>query len=483
MKIKELFKGIDSVVIKGSKETTITGLSNDSRLVAPGHLFIAKRGQTFHGADFIVQALESGAAAVVTDLYDPFIKEPQIIASNSAELEAILAHRFYGAPSEQLYVIGVTGTKGKTTTTYMIHHLLNALQKPCGLIGGVETLLGHERRSSTLTTHTSLQNHRWLREMISQGCQSAVIEVSSHGLEQGRVAEIAFDVAIFTNLTPDHLDYHETMEKYGAAKRKLIDQMAKGPKKQKRSLINADSPWCSFMLDQAHAWTFGTHNLADIRASDIRMSRTGTQFVVDFKSAREEFCLPVIGKFNVYNALGAIGVGLNLGHTLAEIHFALRTFPGTPGRLQSVPNNKGISVFVDHSHMGEALSNALKSLRELSPNQLICIFGAGGDRPRERRSGLAKAAEEYADLSIITSDNPRTEDPSAICQEILAGFKNQTLPIVEVDRRSAIHLGVSLAKPGDIVLIAGKGHEKVQIFAHQTVPFDDYAVATEALHA
>jgi len=483
VKLKELFKGIDSVSIKGSKETTITGLSNDSRVVAPGHLFIAKQGKTFHGADFIAQALESGATAVVTDLYDPFIKQPQIIASNPAELEAILAHRFYGAPSEQLYVIGVTGTKGKTTTTYMIHHLLNALQKPCGLIGGVDTLLGHERRTSTLTTHTCLQNHRWLREMTQQGCIAAVIEVSSHGLEQGRVAQIAFDVAIFTNLTPDHLDYHNTMEEYAAAKRKLIDQMANGPKKQKRSLINADSPWSSFMLDKTHAWTFGIDAAADIQAFDIRISREGTRFVVGFKGQREEFCLPVIGKYNVYNALGAIGVGLNLGYSLADIQTALGTFPGTPGRLQSVPNERGISIFVDHSHMGEALANALKALKELSPKKLICIFGAGGDRPRERRSGLAKAAEEFADLSIITSDNPRSEDPSAICQEILAGFKNRTLPIVEVDRRSAIHLGVHLAKPGDIVLIAGKGHEKVQIFAHQTIAFDDYAVAKEALDA
>jgi UDP-N-acetylmuramoyl-L-alanyl-D-glutamate--2,6-diaminopimelate ligase len=363
----------------------------------------------------------------------------------------------------------------------MVHHLLQEFGIPCGLVGTVETIVGGERRSSTLTTHSNIQNQKLLREMVLHGCKGAALEVSSHGLVQSRTENIAFDMAIFTNLTSDHLDYHHTVEKYAIAKRKLLQQLDGSCKKKIRALINADSPWAPFMRGKAPTWTFGIDTAADIMASSIRLDTEGTRFTLEFAGQKEELIIPLMGRFNVYNAMGAIGVGLNLGKSLPEIASALRTFQSAPGRLESIPNTKGISVFVDYAHTGEALENVLKTVRELGPKRLICIFGCGGNRDPQRRTNMAKAAERYADLAIITSDNPRNEDPMAICGEILAGFQDRSFPIVEVDRRSAIHLGVQLARPGDILLIAGKGHEKVQILAHQTIAFDDCAVAKEAL--
>ena len=489
MKLKQLFKGIEGVEIRGSKDIELTGISTDSRIISPGHLFLAKQGISDHGVDFISHALDSGASAILTDLYDPFVKVPQIIAPNPGALEALLASKFYGDPSRELYVVGVTGTKGKTTTSYMVHHLLQELGLSCGLVGTVETIVGTESRSSTLTTHSSIKNQKLLREMVLRGCHAAALEVSSHGLDQGRTENIAFDCVIFTNLTPDHLDYHQSLEKYAAAKRKLFEQLDESPKKNKRALINADSEWSSFMKGRESVWTFGLEKpgdrsgdkSADISASHLRTENGQTHFVVEFAGHQEAFAIPVMGRFNVYNALGAIGVGLHRGAGLSQIASAMRSFKTAPGRLEPIANDRGLSIFVDYAHTGEALENVLKTLREIAQQKIICIFGCGGNRDPQRRTNMAKAAEQYADIAIITSDNPRGEDPMAICQEVLAGFRDPGFPRVEVDRRAAIHLGLEFAKAGDIVLIAGKGHEKVQILAHQTIAFDDCAVVREAL--
>jgi UDP-N-acetylmuramoyl-L-alanyl-D-glutamate--2,6-diaminopimelate ligase len=481
LKLKYLFKGIEGVEIRGSKDIELTGISTDSRIISPGHLFLAKQGVSGHGVDFISHALDSGASAILTDLYDPFVKVPQVIAPDPGALEALLASKFYGDPSLELYVVGVTGTKGKTTTSYMIYHLLKELGLGCGLVGTVETIVGTESRSSTLTTHSSIKNQKLLREMVLRGCEAVTLEVSSHGLEQGRTENIAFDCAVFTNLTPDHLDYHQSLEKYAAAKRKLFEQLDGSPKKNKRALINGDSDWASFMKGNESVWTFGVERPADIWASHLRTENGQTHFVVEFAGRQEAFMIPVMGRFNVYNALGAIGIGLHRGAGLPQIAAALRDFKAAPGRLEPIANDRGISIFVDYAHTGEALENVLKTLREIAQQKIICIFGCGGNRDPQRRTNMAKAAERYADVAIITSDNPRGEDPKAICQEILAGFRDPEFPRVEGDRRSAIHLGLQLAKSGDIVLIAGKGHEKVQILAHQTIAFDDCAVVREAL--
>lgn len=458
MKLKSLIKGLD-LVVKGSKEIDITGISSDSRTVAPGNLFIAKRGGSFDATHFVASAVSAGAVAAVTDIYDPFLEKTQIIHPNPSEIEAKLAARYYGFPAKDLFVVGITGTKGKTTTSYLVRHVLEGLKQPCGLIGTIETIVGEHRFSSHLTTHEALYNQRWLKEMVLKGCKAVSLEVSSHGLDQGRVEEIDFDIAVFTNLHSDHLDYHKTIEAYATAKKRLFQ-------KAKTSILNADSPWAEFM---GKGLTFGIEK-GDLRASDIVLSAQGTDFSV--QGCR--FHLPLIGRFNVYNALSAIAVGLQSGGKIAEIRDVLAKFDSVPARLERIGN-----VFVDFAHTGEALESALQTLKEISKGRVIVVFGSGGNRDPRRRTSMAEAADKWADFSIVTNDNPRQEDPSEIARQIVSAFKKA--PLVELDRKKAISTAIEMAGPNDLVLVAGKGHERVQIFAHETLPFDDFAVVKEAL--
>lgn len=469
-KLKALLKPFE-VEVRGSKEVEITGITADSRTAAPGSLFIAKKGTLYDGTQYIMEAVQAGAVAIVTDFFDPFLKQTQIVCSHPADLEAKLAARFYGNPSAELFVIGVTGTKGKTTTSYLIHHLFEGLKIPCGLVGTVETIVGKNRFDSTLTTHGAIQNQKLLREMVLQGCKAAVLEVSSHGLIQKRVDEIDFDVALFTNLTPDHLDYHKTTQEYAFAKKKLFERGA-------MAIVNADSPWAEFMAQEAI--TYGIERQADVRAQEIQFTSKGIECVVNAYGQTAHLHSFLLGRFNVYNLLAAIAVGLEHA-PLASIVEILSCFSHAPGRLERIANEQGFEVFVDFAHSGEALENVLATLREIAKRRLLVIFGCGGDRDSKRRTSMACAAEKWADLTIVTNDNPRSEDPQEICRQILTGFQHPGKVFVELDRKKAIERAISFAEPGDIVLIAGKGHEKTQIFAHQTLPFDDVAVAKEAL--
>lgn len=458
VKLKALLKGLD-VTVKGSKETSVTGISSDSRTLAPGNLFIAKRGASHDGTQFIDQAKRAGAAVVVTDIYDPFLQVVQLIHPKPETIEAKLAARYYENPSEELAVVGITGTKGKTTTSYLVKHFLDLGNKPCGLIGTVETIVGDHRHFSTLTTHDAISNQKLLKEMLLKKCEAAVLEVSSHGLVQKRVDEIHFDLAVFTNLYPDHLDYHKTMEEYAAAKKQLF-------LKAEKSIFNADSPWSSFM---GEGFTYGIEK-GDLCPERIEYASTGTTIYLN----GFEFRSPLIGKFNVYNLLAAVSVGLEMGLKMEQMRDALPSFIGAPGRMERIGN-----VFIDFAHTGEALENVLQTLKEIAQGKVIVVFGCGGNRDPQRRTAMAKAAEKWADVSIITSDNPRNEDPEEITRQILSGFK--TFPLVELDRKKAIERAIAMADKDDLVLIAGKGHEKVQIFASQTISFDDLLVAREAL--
>lgn len=460
MKLKTLIKDLN-IQVKGSKETDITGLSSDSRTVSPGNLFIAKKGSTYDGTQFISQALNAGAAAILTDIFDPSLNIPQLIHPDPASLEAKLAARYYGNPSKSLHIVGVTGTKGKTTTTYLIKHLFDHLDFSAGLIGTVETIIGDTHLPSQLTTHDSISNQKWLKEMLQKKCKAAVLEVSSHGLVQGRVDEIEFTQGIFTNLTPDHLDYHHTIEEYAKAKRKLFER-------SKSAILNADSPWSPFM---GKGFTYGIEK-GDIRAENISFTSFGTEFTIDGC----HFLSPLIGRFNVYNALAAIAAALQTGAKLAAIRDHLAQFGSVPARLERIGN-----VFVDFAHTGDALENVLQTLKEISKGKVIVVFGCGGNRDPQRRTNMARIADTLADISIITNDNPRKEDPQEILRQILSGFKKQ--PLVELDRRKAIQKAIDLATPNDLILIAGKGHERVQIFAHQTIPFDDVAIVKEILQS
>ena len=456
MKLKSLIQGI-SCEVKGSKEVLITGLSTDSRTVSPGNLFIAKKGLSNDGTQFIQQALNAGASAVVTDIFDPFLKLTQVILPAPQEVEARLAARYYANPSKDLYVVGVTGTKGKTTTSYLIKHVLDELGLYSGLIGTVETIIGETRFFSTLTTHDVISNQKWLKEMVQKGCKGAVLEVSSHGLSQGRVDEIEFNLGVFTNLTPDHLDYHASIADYAGAKRKLFEKAQKG-------IFNADSPWkmgCGF--------TFGIEK-GDLRAEKIVLGSTETHFFID----NVPFILPMIGRFNIYNALAAIAVGVEKGASLPLLSEILSKFSSVPARLERIGN-----VFIDFAHTGEALENVLSTLREIAKGKLIVVFGCGGNRDPLRRANMAKAAEKWADVAIVTNDNPRKESPEQIAEEIVKAFAR--VPLVELDRRCAIKMAIEMAGKDDLILIAGKGHERVQIFAHQTIPFEDAQVVKEFL--
>lgn len=474
MKLKGLLKGLSQIEVRGSKEVEITGMSSDSRTVAPGNLFIAKKGSSYDGSQFIAQAVATGAAAILTDFYDPFLKVVQLVAQEPHIWEAILSARYYQHPSRDLLVVGVTGTKGKTTTTYLVQHLLEGLGKKCGLVGTVETIVGEHRFPSSFTTHDVIYNQRILREMALKKCQAVAFEVSSHGLMQNRVDQIDFDIAIFTNLYPDHLDYHRTMEEYADAKKKLFVQSEK-------IIVNADSPWSARIKGDKKALTFGIEKKADVRGFQIELHSTQTVFFVEYQGKIAKFVSSLIGHFNVYNLLGAIALGLELGADLGKISEILSTFPSVPGRLQFVGEKEGARVFVDHAHTEEALFSALQALRAIGKKRVLVVFGCGGNRDPNRRPGMARAAEKLADFSIITNDNPRQEDPNEICRQIVSGFQNLDKMIIELDRKKAIHQALFLAEAGDMVLIAGKGHEKMQIFSHQTVPFDDVLVVQEAL--
>ncbi len=471
MKLKSLIKELGISLIKGSKDVDITGISADSRTVSPGNLFIAKKGSVFDGHQFVEKAVEAGAAAILTDMYDPSLKVTQLI--DSRPLTAPLAARYYGEPSKQLFTVGVTGTKGKTTTTYLIKQLL----EPCGLIGTVETITGQNRFFSPLTTQDILTNQKLLREMVLSGCRAAALEVSSHGLHQGRVEGIEFNIGLFTNLYPDHLDYHPSLQEYAAVKKTLLQQV------KECAIFNLDDPWSSFFRADCSVpqLTYAIEQEADIQAKEIRLTPQGTDFILSYRGQTHPFTTPLMGRFNISNALGAIAVALQRGQSLAQISASLSTFSSVPGRLQPVWPGMLPQVFVDFAHTGEALANVLKTLKEISRGKLLVVFGCGGDRDPQRRRAMAEAAEQYADQVVITNDNPRKEDPEAIVRQILASFRDLQKVCVELDRKKAIHLAIQMAGREDIVLIAGKGHERVQIFAHHTLPFEDASVAKEAL--
>lgn len=466
MKLKKLLKDLD-VEVKGSREIEVTGISSHSQFVSPGSLFIAKRGAAFDGTEFIPKAIEAGALAIVTDIYNPFLQGVvQIITPNITALEGLLAKRYYQIDQHPLFLVGITGTNGKTTTTYLIHHLLPY----CGLMGGVETIIGKQRFLSQLTTADVVTNHKMFKEMKEGGLKAAVMEVTSHALDQNRVAEILFDVGVFTNFSQDHLDYHETMENYLEAKLKLFKQ-------SKDAIYNIDDPKAQKI---GTGLTFGIDQAADLMAKNIHFTLEGTHF--DFCAGNRTIPMktPLVGKYNVYNCLAALAVGIKKGESLSAMQKKLATFPGVPGRLEKINNPKNIHLFVDHAHTPEALVKVLETLHQLKKGKIITVFGCGGDRDKTKRPLMAEAAEKFSDQVIVTSDNPRSESPQDICNDIIKGLSKE--PFIEIDRRAAIERAIFMAHKNDIVLIAGRGHEGEQKIGGRRVPFDDRVVAREISH-
>ncbi|MGD2169469.1 MAG: UDP-N-acetylmuramoyl-L-alanyl-D-glutamate--2,6-diaminopimelate ligase [Chlamydiota bacterium] len=478
MKLKTLVKDLSDITVKGSKEVIITGINTNSRQICPGNIFVAKKGASYDGIDFIPLAVENGAVAIVTDIFHPFSKNiTQIITDDIEGVLVKISSKFFQNPDKNLYMVGITGTNGKTTTSFLVKHLLNHLNYKTGLLGTNEYHIGDFIYPSTFTTPLVETTYKFLKEMIDQKCTAAVMEVSSHGLVQKRVEGIDFDVAIFTNLTNEHLDYHITMDNYAEAKKKLFQQLDSSTKKNKIAIINADSPWHTFMVkDMATPkLMFGIQNSCDVQAKNIEFSSTHTTFEVTYQGQSEQFITPLIGKFNIYNLLAAISLAVHLSCDLKMVSSIFASFKNIEGRMQSIEKKDRV-FFVDFAHKPDALENCLKTLTDIKKAKIITVFGCGGNRDKKKRPQMAEIAEKYSDTVIVTSDNPRKEDPQQIVRDISSGFINKSLHLIELDRKKAIQKAFEISNKGDFILVAGKGHEKKQIFAHQTIDFDDMEV-------
>ena len=485
MQLKSLLTATPVLQITGDDDREVTSLAYDSRRVTPGTLFIALRGERSDGHEFVDQAIAKGAVAVVVDQPSVLQKATTVQVVNTRAAMADLAAAFFRNPSKPLKVAGITGTNGKTTTAFLLKHILDSAQLRAGLIGTVRYEIGDRQIPATRTTPESLDLQDLLYQIRSAGCKAAVMEVSSHALMQDRVRGVAFDVGVFTNLTQDHLDYHRTMEGYFEAKARLFTEMTDS-RKEPGAAINIDDRWGPKMIKEVPGnvkiLTFGQGMKANFRASNITIDFKGTSYQLDANGKHYLVRLPLIGRFNVYNSLGAIAAAHLIGVDVRSAVLSLANAPFVPGRLEAVPVKRQFRTFVDYAHTDDALTNVMKTLRELSPNRLIVVFGCGGSRDRAKRPLMGRAVEEHADWAIVTSDNPRKESPGDIIADIERGMPRGNYEVV-IDRREAIERAIAMASARDIVLLAGKGHETYQEFADHTVPFDDLQVAKEAMEA
>lgn len=472
-------------VVTGSLDTPIEGLAYDSRKVEPGFGFFAIRGHSSDGNDFIGKAIQSGASAIFSDKApEDSVEIPWVHVRDSRKALAEAAAAFYGKPGDDMALVGVTGTNGKTTSGFLIHHLLNAGQLRSGLLGTIFYDLGGEQVPATHTTPESLEIQSLLATMRDHGCRACTMEVSSHALDQNRTFGLSYEAAVFTNLTQDHLDYHGTMEAYFEAKVKLFQGIADSG--QGSMIINSDDLWGRKLVTRfdstSRVKTFGFGVHAMYRAINPRYDLTGTTFELSFKGRSFLVRLPLIGDFNVYNALGAIAAAHSMGLNLRESIDQMKKAPQVPGRLERVTDRSRFQVFVDYAHTPDALVNVLRTLRGMSPTRIITVFGCGGDRDKMKRPLMARAAEQGSNICVLTSDNPRSEDPEVIMKGAAKGFARPKAHPMIVDRREAIEAALKNARAGDVVLIAGKGHEDYQEVKGVRHPFDDRRLARQILY-
>ncbi|QHW30381.1 UDP-N-acetylmuramoyl-L-alanyl-D-glutamate--2,6-diaminopimelate ligase [Paenibacillus rhizovicinus] len=495
MRVEQLASLLLTAVLVGEGETEITGIEVDSRKAGAGDLFICISGFKTDGHHYAAGAVANGAAAIVAERQLPDIPPtvPQIIVKDSRHALAVIADYFYGQPSRRLRLIGVTGTNGKTTTTYLIERILRDAGYSPGVIGTVEMRYGGQALPMSGTTPDALELQRSLQAMTEAGADYCVMEVSSHALEQGRVKGCRYRTAIFTNLTQDHLDYHATMERYAAVKELLFSRLgnefAAAPKDRLFAVLNADDPVSQGYAGAtvAEVITYGVDRDADVRASNVRITAHGTAFRVDTFAGSADITLKMAGKYNVYNALGAISAALIEGIAIQQIKGSLEALPGVPGRVEAVNAGQPFAVIVDYAHTPDGLENVLKAVKEFAVGRVICVFGCGGDRDRTKRPLMGSISARYADYSLITSDNPRTEDPLRILADVEAGLLQDGVAKdryeLLADRRAAIQKAVEMASRDDVVLIAGKGHETYQDICGVKSDFDDREVAKEAIRS
>jgi UDP-N-acetylmuramoyl-L-alanyl-D-glutamate--2,6-diaminopimelate ligase len=485
MQLKILVAAVSPRQVIGPLDRVVESVAYDSRRVQRNGLFVALRGEKVDGHQFIDQAVEKGATVIVTEHEVQSPRATCLVVENSRSALADLAATFYQQPARRLKLGAVTGTNGKTTTTFLIKHICEKAGLRCGLLGTVRYEIGDRVLPAVRTTPESLDVYDLLSQMVNAGCKAAAMEVSSHALAQDRVRGLEWDVAVFTNLTQDHLDFHGTMENYFEAKATLFTGLAQQKSKTKpTAVINLDDPYGAKLVDRLDKKvpiiTYGLGVRADFRASNYHAEFAGTSYQLDARGKSYLVRVPLIGRFNVANSMAALAAASSMGISLREAILSLGRSPQVPGRLEAVPAKRQFQVFVDYAHTPDALLNVLKTARELSPRKLIVVFGCGGDRDKQKRPLMGRVADENADYSIITSDNPRKEDPDAIIAEAAKGFRSNRYEKI-TDRAEAIARAIELAQPRDIVLIAGKGHEPYQEFADHTIPFDDIQVARRAL--
>ena len=477
MKLAQLLKHIDALEITADPELEISGISYDSRKTKPGDLFVAIKGFEADGHRFIPKAVANGAAAVLCE-DAPTDGTPYIKTRDCRYGLAIASREFYGNPAARMKLVGFTGTSGKTSSTHIMKHVLEtALGAKVGLIGTNGNMIGDRLLHTEHTTPESLELHRLFKQMADEGCTHVVMEVSSHSLELKRVAGIEFDVAVFTNLSQDHLDLHGTMEAYAAAKKKIFSQCKAG-------CVNIDDERGAFMLhgESCPMLRYSAQSPAELTASDISLSAEGVSFTASYHGERVPARLAIPGMFSVYNALSVMAACLLLGMSLKAAADGISSARGVKGRMEPLPTDGDYSVIIDYSHKPDALEKALKALRPVTRGRLIVLFGCGGDRDRGKRPIMGKVAAENADLVIVTSDNPRTEEPMDIIREILPGLENSQKPCKMIcDRPEAIHWAIDNALPGDVILLAGKGHEDYQIIGHEKHHMDEREIVRDFL--
>jgi len=473
-------------------QTQIQGLDYDSRRVKPGWLFFAFPGARVDGREFAGQAAANGAIAIVSELAAPegvsapISNTPWIQVEHGRRALALASKTFYGKLDEKIPLVGITGTNGKTTTSYLVDSILRAAGRTTMLAGTIEYHLGTKVLPAPNTTPESLDLHRMLAELDSMtgNTKAATMEVSSHALALGRVYALQFHTAVFTNLTQDHLDFHRTMDDYFAAKQLLFT--GDGALPPRYAVVNRDDPWSRKLTSRntSEVLWYGLGSEAMVRARHIHSGLNGLRFDVGFDKTKFEIRSPLIGKINVYNILAACCVGMTFQLQPDVIARGIEACPGVPGRFERVDEGQPFAVVVDYSHTHDALRNAISVARTLDAKRVITLFGCGGDRDRVKRPLMGQVAGESSDLVILTSDNPRSEDPLQIMNDVLVGLRRtDTRTIVEPDRATAIRKAIEEARAGDIVILAGKGHETYQIFRDRTIHFDDREVAREALRA
>lgn len=478
MNICELIKILPGLIsVEGPLDVKVNSVVDDSRCAKNGALFVAVTGENFDGHDFIHDAIKFGAKAVIGEKSLHFTNDITYIrVKNSRKALAKSSAWFYGFPADKLKLIGVTGTSGKTTTTYLIRAMLNEVGARSGLIGTIANVINDKQLPTSFTTPGALELNQLFLQMLEHNVDYVVMEVSSHSLKLHRVEGLQFQVGVFTNLTRDHLDFHKSFEDYFSSKQKLFQQ-------SKRAVINIDDDSGKKLLDAINvpALTFGIENSADLIAQNVRQSSKGVFYDLIYKDKKYSVSYGVPGLFSVYNSLAALAAGISLGFAMDSLIKALQNVEGVPGRFELIKNDRGIIVIVDYAHKPDGLKNVLYTMREFSKGRIITVFGCGGDRDRGKRPIMGKISTELSDFTIITSDNPRGEDPEAIIRDIEKGAVGKNYMKIP-DRQEAIKAALSIAKKGDAVLIAGKGHETYQIIGDKKIHFDDREIAKEFLY-